>query len=229
MYIMHFCINFANCWLIQLLIHQWFAKFGGLKPPPLSTPMIWLSYDNYTVKKVNQCRLFRCLATPSIWHHSSNLDMSSWKVSRSAASCSKWTPQMTDIAVQRAGCVRICPYHVRHRWKDGCRVMTAYTRSRYLCDWQWQSSVCDCFSNETNVLYVSSERSDILNMSYQDGYSQAPLTFVDTGGDYGADTQGLDYEYAFSLSQTQTQTQSSQLTQSEPRATGKDLCTNVCL
>ena len=66
-------------------------------------------------------------------------------------------------------------------------------------------------------------------MSYQDGYSQAPLTFVDTGGDYGADTQGLDYEYAFSLSQTQTQTQSSQLTQSEPRATGKDLCANVCI
>ena len=58
-------------------------------------------------------------------------------------------------------------------------------------------------------------------MSFQDSYSQAPLTFVDTGGDYGADTQGLDYEYAFSLSQTQTQTQSSQLTQNEPRATGK--------
>ena len=57
-------------------------------------------------------------------------------------------------------------------------------------------------------------------MSFQDSYSQAPLTFVDTGGDYGADTQGMDYEYAFSLSQTQSQTQASQLTQNEPRATG---------
>ena len=60
-------------------------------------------------------------------------------------------------------------------------------------------------------------------MSFQDSYSQAPLTFVDTGGDYGADTQGMDYEYAFSLSQTQSQTQASQLTQNEPRATGNRL------
>lgn len=52
-------------------------------------------------------------------------------------------------------------------------------------------------------------------MASVEPYSQGQLTFVDIGGgEYGADTQGLDYEYTFTpLSQTQTQTQSSQLTQ----------------
>ena len=52
-------------------------------------------------------------------------------------------------------------------------------------------------------------------MASVEPYSQGQLTFVDIGGgEYGADTQGLDYEYAFTpLSQTQTQTQPSQLTQ----------------
>ena len=51
-------------------------------------------------------------------------------------------------------------------------------------------------------------------MSIQDSYTQGQLTFIDTGGDYGADTQGLDYDYQLTpLSQTQTQTQASQLTQ----------------
>ena len=46
------------------------------------------------------------------------------------------------------------------------------------------------------------------------GYTQGQLTFVD--GDYGADTQGLDYEYP--LSQTQSQTQASQLTQPDTQS-----------
>ena len=51
-------------------------------------------------------------------------------------------------------------------------------------------------------------------MSLQDPYTQGQLIFIDTGGDYGDDTQGLDYDYQFTpLSQTQTQTQASQLTQ----------------
>ena len=55
-------------------------------------------------------------------------------------------------------------------------------------------------------------------------YTQGSLTFVDTDGDYGADTQGIDYGYQFTpLSQTQTQTQSSQLTQNGPPSKG-DLC-----
>ena len=49
------------------------------------------------------------------------------------------------------------------------------------------------------------------------GYTQGQLTFVD--GDYGADTQGLDYEYTFTpLSQTQSQTQASQLTQPDTQS-----------
>ena len=52
-------------------------------------------------------------------------------------------------------------------------------------------------------------------------YTQGPLTFVDTDGEYGADTQGVDYSYQFTpLSQTQTQTQPSQLTQDDPHAKG---------
>ena len=47
-------------------------------------------------------------------------------------------------------------------------------------------------------------------------YTQGVLTFVDTDGDYGADTQGVDYGYQFTpLSQSQTQTQVSQLTQND--------------
>ncbi len=50
-------------------------------------------------------------------------------------------------------------------------------------------------------------------------YTQGVLTFVDTDGDYGADTQGVDYAYQFTpLSQSQTQV--SQLTQNDP-ATSK--------
>lgn len=64
-------------------------------------------------------------------------------------------------------------------------------------------------------------------MSFQESYSQGVLTFVDTGGEYGADTQGLDYEYAFSLSQTQSQAQASQLTQADPKATGNALSTCI--
>ena len=53
-------------------------------------------------------------------------------------------------------------------------------------------------------------------MSLQDSYGQGELTFIDTGGNYGADTQGLDYNYQFtSLNQTKTQTKDSQLTHSD--------------
>ena len=53
-------------------------------------------------------------------------------------------------------------------------------------------------------------------MSLQDSYAQGQLTFIDTGGDYGADTQSLDYNYQFtSLNQTKTQTKDSELTHSD--------------
>ena len=52
-------------------------------------------------------------------------------------------------------------------------------------------------------------------MSSQDSYAQGQLTFINIDRDYGADTQGLDYNYQFSpSSQAKTQTQASQLTHS---------------
>ena len=51
-------------------------------------------------------------------------------------------------------------------------------------------------------------------MTLQDSYDQR--YFIDTGGDYGVDTQSLDYNYQLSsLSLAKTQTQDSQLTHSD--------------
>ena len=53
-------------------------------------------------------------------------------------------------------------------------------------------------------------------MSLQDSYGQGELNFIETGGDYGAGRQGLDYNYQLSsLNQTKTQTKDSQLTHSD--------------